>query len=247
MKFNKKKSVTLSLDQFYTYADEKIREQRTVLKPMKPTGQLQARMRSHNGNGNGNGNGDQYPQSEGRRPQGQYQSRGGKLSDKFRSRRGAHDEQPTGSKRARRLAQQPNSAARVTGAKPVAKLNLASDDSFPSLPVSVVSADDAVDAVDAVDAKVGLGSWAKGIEAIVLAKDFPDPAMEFARRMKQKKFDKMKQKDKKHTNEWSEDAHDESELHEWANDEQTVQSEHVAVTASTDAAWSDGENWDDML
>lgn len=131
------KKVTMPLNQFLSYIEEQEKEKKRATRAAS------------------------RPTRSNTRPSG---GTGGRLSDRLKARRG--NNQDNGDRRERRTRRHDvQTAARVVSKKvSTPKLDIESENMFPSLNDSEVSS-------------INTGCWAQGIQTIVDAKDLPDPVV----------------------------------------------------------------------
>ena len=132
------KKVTMPLNQFLSYIDEQEKEKKRATRAASRPNRTSSRPSGSGG--------------------------GGRLSDRLKARRG--NNQDNGDRRERRTRRHDvQTAARVVSKKAsTPKLDIESQNMFPSLNDSQVSS-------------VSTGCWAQGIQTIVDAKDLPDPVV----------------------------------------------------------------------
>ena len=131
------KKLTMPLNQFLNYIEEQEKEKKRATRATS------------------------RPTRSNTRPSG---GSGGRLSDRLKARRG--NTQDNGDRRDRRTRRhEVQTAARVVSKKTsTPKLDIKSDNMFPSLNDSEVSS-------------IITGCWGQGIQPIIIAKDLPDPVM----------------------------------------------------------------------
>lgn len=223
MKDNNKKETKLTLSQFHNYVNEQARQQRSP-------SSLRERTRPRNDATN-DSRSNAKPRSNG----------GSRLSDKLKERRDTYSETAQGSKRVRRKAKEVNTAARVTGSKPLSKdVDLHSQEMFPFLPSTETSTE--------TTSNTNIGCWANGITTIINAVSLPDPAIERAKQMC------IDLEARRQDNAFTNDHYDHYDNYDREYDDYQEGSSDLGdtytvthVSERQDGYSSDDETWDDVL
>ncbi len=155
---------------------------------------------------------------------------GGRLSDRLKARRG--NNQDNGDRRERRTRRHDvQTAARVVSKKAsTPKLDIESENMFPSLNDSQVSS-------------INTGCWAQGIQTIVDAKDLPDP-VELERQRRQEAFLQYK---KRLQEERERPYYSDEEYSEYYSDEEQQYRDVAYIDDPSQEPEDEPGEWDEVL